>query len=123
VTPNNLPFNDAERAEFREMWNAGVTIPVMCKHFGRSDTSIKKWRDRLGCRPRRASNSGKAVCFDISEAQIYAEAEKLRERWPAWRTPGYAICTEKNQARIRRMAEKVSPLDEHGKIPRKRKAK
>ena len=121
ATSNPNPLTPAEREEFRQMWNAGVTIPVMCVHFRKSETSIKKWRDRLGCRPRRASNSGRAVCFDISEQQIYAEAAALREKWPPWRTPEYAISTEKNQARIRRMAEKVSPLDEHGRLPRKKK--
>lgn len=94
-------LSEAEREEFRRMWDSGASVVSIARRFGRGETVMKKWRDRLGCTPRRPPNSGKRFEFEISEEQIYAMAAKLRALWPEWRYPLYACSTAKMQARER----------------------
>lgn len=94
-------LSEAERGEFRLMWSSGAAVASIARRFGKSETIIKVWRDRLGCGPRRPPNSGKQFEFEISEEQIYAMAADLRAEWPAWRYPLYACSTARMQARER----------------------
>lgn len=92
-------LTDDEKAEFRLLWDSGVSVAAIAKRFGRGETVIKVWRDLLGCQPRRESNSGKQFGFELSEEQIYAQAAELRAKWPAWRTPLYACSTSRGKRR------------------------
>ena len=83
-------LTDADKEEFRRLWNAGASVASIARRFGRGETVMKVWRDRLGCTPRRPPNSGKQFEFELTEEQIYAQAAALRQEWPAWRTPLYA---------------------------------
>jgi len=94
-------LSEAEKSEFREMWDSGASVASIARRFGKSETIMKVWRDRLGCSPRRPPNTGKQFEFEISEEQIYAVAAKLREEWPEWRYPLYACSTARMQARER----------------------
>ena len=94
-------LSDAEKDEFRRMWDSGVSVASIARRFGKSETSMKVWRDRLGCTPRRPPNTGKQFEFEISEEQIYAVAAELRADWPEWRYPLYACSTARMQARER----------------------
>jgi len=94
-------LTEAEKSEFRQMWASGASVASIARRFGRGETVMKVWRERLGCQPRRPPNSGKQFEFELSEEQIYAQAAKLREEWPAWRSPMYACSTARMQARER----------------------
>ena len=94
-------LSEAEKEEFRRMWDSGASVASIARRFGKSETIMKVWRDRLGCTPRRPPNSGKQFEFELSEEQIYAEALELRDKWPEWRSPLYACSTARMQARER----------------------
>lgn len=94
-------LTEAEKDEFRRMWNDGVPVAAIGRRFGRGEFAVKKWRARLGCKPRQPPNAGKQFHFELSEEQIYAQAAELRAKWPEWRSPLYACSTARMQARER----------------------
>jgi transposase-like protein len=94
-------LTEAEKSEFREMWNSGASVASIARRFGKSKATAKTWRDRLGCTPRRPPNSGKQFEFELSEEEIYAQAAELRAKWPEWRSPLYACSTARMQERER----------------------
>lgn len=81
------PLTAEEQEEFRRLWLSGATVVEIGRRFGRARAGVWGWRKRLGLPARRKPNTGKIARFDITEEQIYAEAAKLRAKWPASRTP------------------------------------
>lgn len=100
-------LTEDQKEQFRRLWAAGVPKSEIARYFKRSPTAIGNWSQRLGCTPRNIPKSGKLARFDISEAEIYAEAEAIRAKWPAWRTPQYAVLSGRSQARLQRIAAAV----------------
>jgi transposase-like protein len=94
-------LTEAEKSEFRQMWDSGAPVASIARRFGKSETIMKVWRDRLGCTPRRPPNAGKRFEFELSEEEIYAQAAEIRANWPEWRSPLYACSTAKMQERER----------------------
>lgn len=47
-------LSEAERRDeaFRTKWRDGVTVPELALYFGISVTSVARWRERLGLKPR-----------------------------------------------------------------------
>lgn len=109
--PDRLAVMPDEAKElFRQLWLDGVSFSVMARRFKCSSSAIRSWGARLGCPPRsnKPQNRGQ---FDMKEAAIYSAAAKIRDTWPAWRTPKYAMMSKKSHARLRRIAAAVQTHD------------
>lgn len=60
----NARFAITDTDQFREMWEAGVTIEDMARHFGVFSTTIKRARIRFGLAPRGKGDWRRAITLE-----------------------------------------------------------
>lgn len=59
-----VQFRIHDTYTFREMWQAGVSIEEMARHFGVFSTTIKRTRTRLGLAPRGKGDWRRAITLE-----------------------------------------------------------